>query len=122
MFEALYALETMRIITLLLLVVLSSTSFSSECGEGCYTIELNFDIEGHGYEKSAVFISGYSYGLALNASELENQGKANYFCKEGSVDHKEILDLLNAKLSGIVSADLVAETATRVLKEKYPCN
>ena len=119
---ALYALEIVRVLTFLLLAIFSTTLFSSECGEGCYTIELNFDIEDNGYEKSAIFISGYTYGLMLNEQALRKQGKANFFCKDGDVVHKEILDLLNAKLSGVVSADLVAETAKEGLRKKYPCN
>ena len=121
MFAALYALKIMKILPLLLLTFISSTSFASDCGEGCYTIKLNFDIEESGYEKSAIFISGYTYGLQLSEQALRKQGKANFFCKDGDVNHKEILDILNAELRGIVSADLVAETVKEGLKRIYPC-
>jgi hypothetical protein len=111
----------MRTLTLVVVLLLCSASFSEECGEGCYTIKLNFDIEGIGYERSAIFLSGYSYGLALNEQALRKQGKVNFFCKDGDVDHKELLEMLNAKLSGVVTADIVAATAAEELTEKYPC-
>ena len=111
----------MTSLTLLLLAFISTTSFASDCGEGCYTIKLNFDIEESGYKKSAIFISGYTYGLQLSEQALRKEGKANFFCKDGDVNHKEILDFLNAELSGIVSADLVAETAKEGLRRRYPC-
>jgi len=49
-------------------------------------------------------------------------GKENFFCKAGDVEHKEILAILNEKLTGTVSADQVDDTIVNGLVEKYPCS
>jgi len=96
-------------------------SQASDC-DSCYTVNLTFDIEGVGHEKSSIFISGYTHALISSGKLLRMNGKENFFCKAGDVEHKEILAILNEKLTGTVSADQVDDTIVNGLVEKYPCS
>ena len=103
-------------------VLILSTSCAAEKCEDCWEPKLNFDIEGKGFMGSMIFISGQSYALSISNEELASKGKENFFCKEGSVGSKELIDILNQKLKGVVSAEEVTEQIVLGLKASYPCN
>lgn len=109
-----------RLNTIFIFVLL--TSCTSYACEDCWEPKLNFDIEEKGFLESMIFISGQSYALSASNEELEFKGKENFFCKQGSVGSKELIDILNQKLKGVVSAEEVTAQIILGLKTTYPCN
>lgn len=105
----------------LFLVFLCSCSFAEKC-EDCWTPKFNFELEDRNFIETMIFISGHSYSLSGTNKELDRQGKDNFFCKNGSVGSNELIDILNSKLSGRVSAEKVNAVIINGLLEKYPCS
>lgn len=83
--------------------------------------KLNFDIEGHGFIKSMIFISGYDYALNATNSELKKRGMKNFYCHSGLISSKTLIDILNNKLLGVVSAEDVDKAIRQGLVENYFC-
>jgi hypothetical protein len=95
----------------------------SEVAAERWTPVLKFSVEDSGYEKSLIFISGLSYGLAYSARYLAEKGGKNFYClPSGPIPDSElIIDLLNHRLSGPQSAEVVTSTALAALREEFPC-
>ncbi len=104
----------------LLFIVCSNLAFAID--NKPWVPVLNFDIEGRGFLGSMIFISGHSYSLSSSNELLERQGKLNFFCKKGGVGSKELIDLLNEQLVGVVTAEEVTKVITNGLVAKYPCD
>jgi hypothetical protein len=98
-----------------------SLSCASDSCEGCWEPKLNFDIGDKGFESSLIFISGQSYALTASNRNLQAQGKENYFCKDGDIGSKVLVDILNEGLSGTVTAEDVTRVIAVGLRLKYPC-
>ena len=93
----------------------------SEC-EDCWTPKLNFDIEKGGFFSTMIFISGQSYAISSTSAELTKLNKENFFCrKESNMSSQELIEILNSKLSGVVTSEQVTEKIIEGLIEKYPC-
>ena len=86
-----------------------------------WTPRLQFSVEGSDYERSLIFISGLSYGLTYSAEYLATE--RNFYClPSGRVpDSKLIVELLNTRLSGPQSAEVVTSTTMAALRDEYPC-
>jgi hypothetical protein len=98
----------------------TSQATSEEC-DGCWSPKLNFDIEGKGFISSLLFISGQSYALTMNNRELQSQGKQNFFCKEGDIGSRLLIEILNAEFEGSVGADKATSEIAKGLKNQFPC-
>lgn len=86
-------------------------------------MKLNFDIEGSGLKGSMIFISGHSYSITNTNEFLRANGKSNYFCSPNvQISSKELVEILNEKLQGEVTADQVSFHIAIGLLEKYPCS
>lgn len=109
-----------RKIVSLLAAFLLVNSALADCHD-CWKPSLNFDIEKQGFMGSMIFISGQSYALSASNKELSEQGKDGFFCKKGEVGSKEIIEILNGKLSGVVTSEEVTRQIVAGLKERYPC-
>ena len=83
-----------------------------------------FTIEGSEYEETLTFISGISYALTYSNKALSTQEKESFFCPKPSnlIDSKEIISLLNEKLTEDHSSEVILETLLAQLIEKYPCD
>lgn len=93
----------------------------SEC-EDCWTPKLNFDIEGEGFFSTMIFISGHSHAISSASAELSKQHKENFFClKDNNMSSQELIEILNSKLSGVVTSEQLTESIIKALTEKYPC-
>ena len=103
--------------------VISPRLLASPPAEGpdCWEPHLRFDIEGKGLMISLAFISGYNYSVSEANRILSLQGKDNYFCKGEAISSKEMIEWLNARLAGIVSAEVVARERSEALATQYPC-
>lgn len=95
--------------------------FAKKCDQ-CWSPNLSFDIEGGGQKQSMVFISGYSYSLSSTTSLLRSKGQNNYFCYDDVITSKILIDILNSKLNGNVTAEQVDWAIKQGLLEKYPCS
>lgn len=95
--------------------------FAKKCDQ-CWSPNLGFDIEGAGQKQSMVFISGYSYSLNSTTSLLRTKGQKNYFCYDGVITSKILINILNSKLNGTVTAEQVDWAIKQGLLEKYPCS
>lgn len=89
--------------------------------DDCWVPDLNFDIENQGLIRSMIFISGHSYSISMSNRELNEQEKENFFCKEGDVGSSELVEILNNRLSGVVSSEQVTLAIADGLKKRYPC-
>jgi len=92
----------------------------SDCKD-CWTPKLNFDLEGGGFFSTMIFISGHSYAISSANTLLFEQGKQNFFCREGVMSSEELIDILNSKLTGNVTSEQVTESIVAGLTERYPC-
>lgn len=89
-----------------------------------WTPKLNFSIEESSYIETLIFISGISYTINESNIRLSSENKINFFCFSSNkliVDSKIVLDLLNAKLTGDVTAEVVIKTLVDQLSLTYPC-
>jgi len=86
-----------------------------------WTPRLEFTVEDSDYERSLIFISGLSYGLVYSVEYLAEE--KNFYClPSGRIpDSKLIVDLLNRRLTGPQSAEVVTSTALVALRDEYPC-
>lgn len=84
----------------------------------------NFSIEGSNYNETLNFISGISYGFTYSNKALHSQGKESFFClvPNSLIGSKEIIELLNEKLTGDYTSEVILETLVIQLINKYPCN
>ena len=69
-----------------------------------------------------IFISGHSYAISSANTLLFEQGKQNFFCREGVMSSEELIDILNSKLTGNVTSEQVTESIVAGLTERYPCD
>ena len=86
-----------------------------------WTPRLEFTVEDSDYERSLIFVSGLSYGLVYSAEYL---GKGwNFYClpPDRVADSKLIVELLNRRLTGPQSAEVVTSTTLAALRDEYPC-
>jgi hypothetical protein len=89
--------------------------------EDRWTPRLEFTVEDSDYERSLIFISGLSYGLVYSAEYLA-KGRNFYCLPSGRVaDSKLIVELLNRRLTGSQSAEVVTSTTLAALRDEYPC-
>ena len=95
---------------------------AAEPCDDCWTPSFNFELEDRNFVETMTFISGHSYALSNSSQFLSKQSKANFFYKEGSVGSKELIEILNKKLSGSVTAEQISVTILIGLIEKYPCH
>jgi hypothetical protein len=110
----------------LLTILTVSTTAAAETPDNCkdcWKPDLQFDIEGQGMIGTMIFISGHSYSLTTSNQLLKQQGKSNFFCKDGDVDisSKELIDILNKKIKGVVKAEEVSSAISEGLVSLYPC-
>ena len=100
-------------------------SFSMACFSGGdeWTPRPNFSIEGSNYKETLTFISGISYALTYSNLALISQKKENFFCINPSyiLGSKEIIGLLNKKLTGDYSSEVVINTLVMELVKEFPC-
>ena len=94
--------------------------YSDSC-EGCWTPKLAFDIDGRGFLASMTFIAGISYALEMNDKVLKSKGIKNFYCKTEVLTSKELIEILNEKLTGVVDAETVTSTIEVELQKSYPC-
>src|SRR5690606_3772754 len=111
----------MKVLNSIIIIVGFLPAFAIACEE-CWVPKLNFDIEGNGFSGSMIFISGHSYSLTATNEILKRQNKKNFFCKKNGVGSKELVEILNDRLSGVVTAEEVTMTISEGLIKKYPCD
>lgn len=87
----------------------------------CWVPKLNFDIEGAGFVKSMIFLSGQSYALSAVQDLAMNQKSSPLFCGLEYVSSKEVIEIVNASLSGVVTSEQVTDTVIKGLANKYTC-
>ena len=106
-----------RLIGLILLLQASGVSAEN------WTPRLAFSVEDSGYEQTLIFVSGLSYALTYSAHRLAGAGSRNFYClPSGRIpDSKLIVELLNRRLSGPQSAEVVTSSALDALREEFPC-
>lgn len=82
-----------------------------------------FSVEGSNYVETLTFISGIAYALTYSGSKLKAEGKQNFYClpDEQIPDSKLLIDLLNEKLSGDQTSEIVITLVIHELSKKYPC-
>ncbi len=106
--------------------VLFFTFFSigvrAESCENCWEPKLNFDIEGRGFASTMIFISGQSYAITMINGELRKENKNNFFCTNKKIiSSKKLIQWLNNRLEGVVTAEQITKNISIFLKENYPC-
>lgn len=112
--------KTTLIITLLMIFGQISPVLPSSC-EGCWTPKLAFDIDGRGFLASMTFIAGMSYALEMNDNALKKKGVNNFYCKKEVLTSKELVEILNRELVGVVDAETVTNVIEDGLRKNYPC-
>lgn len=117
----LYFVQRLRWVKVLPAATFAFASIASAGCEDCWEPRLNFDIDGQGFMGSMIFISGQSYALSATSDELKRKGAEGYFCATGDIGSKELIEILNKRLSGVVTAEKVTQQIVEGLKERYPC-
>lgn len=111
----------LRFLACMILSSLSANTYSNDCPDpGCWRPQLNFDIEELGFMNSMIFISGQSYALSAIQNILTNR-KDPVFCGLEDVSSRELIEILNASLSGVVTSEQVTNEIMEGLKANYPC-
>ena len=108
----------------LIAVVLSlGLSCVSEANQEIWVPQPNFRIEDSDYRQTLIFISGMAYALTANNAALRGQSKSNFYCVPGPgvIGSKLLIEILNAKFSGRVSAEAAMASVTEGLLERFPC-
>lgn len=84
-----------------------------------------FSIDGGSIKETLIFISGNMYAFEFSRRVLEETKQSSFYCpkkKESLRSPKFILDKMNSKLSGNVTAELATLTITAILTTTYPCS
>ena len=110
-----------KLLLIIVTLLIGQSSYADSICEECWVPKLEFDIEGMGTISTMIFISGHSYSLSETNRILNEQGKENFFCKNGNVSSNELIAILNKSLKGVVTSEQVTAEISNGLKSKYPC-
>ena len=93
---------------LVTLMMLSSGMFAggTEKISKPFVPDPKFRVEYDDYEKTLLFVSGFSYALATSQAVSESTTKEAWHCVDSELlNSKSIIDIANEKLKGVVTAE-----------------
>ena len=110
----------MKMLKLLLLLI---CLFPSLLSSDVWKPNPKFSVESSDYIETLTFISGIAYALTYSDKKLKAEAKDNFYClPDGQIpDSKLLIDLLNEKLSGDQTSEIVIALVIDQLSKEYPC-
>ena len=108
------------------IILLLTAAISSSClaGGNHWTPQPKFSVDNSNYIETLIFISGIAYALQHSDMELKKRGLENFYCVESSeqINSKQVIELLNNKISGDATADTTIQKKTKQLYTRFPCS
>jgi hypothetical protein len=109
------------IVSLLLLICITGTSFASN---DIWIPKASFQLENSDLRQTMLFVSGISYGLTEYTQQLAKTGKPQLFCPTGRglVESRMIFEILNSRFAGKkITAEQATDAAFAGLRDRFPC-
>ena len=101
----------------------SNSLFATEHSDGSYRPEPDFLIKDADFRETLIFISGFTYGLKITLASSEAVSEKSWNCIDlGLINHSHVIDIANAKLDGVVTAeDFVLRVVDALILESKKC-